>query len=249
MQNATIDARVESVLLFENAELLRLELRAHDKSVQATVSIGAVPKETWDLAQSLTAESLIRVTGSVIEQAEGDGRGKCQSASTAIRVSNIHVIAMAQPNLPRPSCHGENAPISRADLEQRLDNRVLDVRHAASGAIFKLHSGMCQLVVEFLSSKNFHWIHTPRIISATIPGDNEYFHLQYFGKDAWLAQSSQHHKQMALAMDMQRVFEIGPVFRAEVKSSNSARHVTEVGHARNTPSAFYFGSLVVCLIL
>ena len=71
-------------------------------------------------------------------------------------------------------------------------------------------------------------MHTPRIISATIAGDNEFFHLPYFGRDASLAQSSQHHKQMALPMDMQRVFKIGPVFRAEIKSRASARHMAEV---------------------
>ena len=232
----TIDARVESVLRFENAELLRLELRAQDMFLQAMISIDAVGKETWDLAQTLTTESIIRVTGCVSEQAEDDGRGNDHVDSTAIRVLDLHVIALAAPNLPVSSYPREKMLAPSADLEERLNNRILDVRHAASGAIFKLHSGMCQLVVEFLCSKNFHWIHTPRIISATIPGDNEYFHLQYFGKDAWLAQSTQHHKQMALSMDMQRVFEIGPVFRAEVKSSNSTRHVTEVGHTQSAPS-------------
>ncbi|KAM3509007.1 hypothetical protein MY11210_006502 [Beauveria gryllotalpidicola] len=226
-QTVTIDARVESIFRFENAELLRLELRAQDKSLQAMISISVVVKEIWDLAQTLTAESIIRVTGSVSELVEDDGRGNDHTASAAIRVTDLDVIARAEPNLPVSSSHREKMLLPRADLEERLNNRILDVRYAASGAIFKLHSGMCQLVVEFLCSHDFHWIHTPRIISATIPGDNEYFYLRYFGKDAWLTQSSQHHKQMALSMDMGRVFEIGPVFRAEVKSSNSTRHVTE----------------------
>lgn len=150
----------------------------------------------------------------------------CQSDSPALSrelyVSGIDVIALASPNISLPQ--QDRFP----SLEDRLNNRIIDVRHAASGVIFKLHSGMCQLIVEFLCSNGFHWIHTPRIITATIPGDNEYFHLPYFGGDAWLSQSSQHHKQMALSMDMQRVFEIGPVFRAEVKSHKSSRHLTEV---------------------
>ncbi len=100
----TIEARVESVLLFENAGLLRLELRAQDKSLQAIISIDAVVKETWDLAQSLTAESIIKITGSVSEQTADDSRGNDHSASTAIRVSSLHVIALAVPNLPVPSC-------------------------------------------------------------------------------------------------------------------------------------------------
>jgi aspartyl-tRNA synthetase len=144
----------------------------------------------------------------------------------------LDVIAQASPDLP--SFHNKEA--SAAGLEERLSNRIMDVRHGASGAIFKLHSGMCQLLVEFLCSNGFHWVHTPRIITSPIAGDNDYFHLPYFVQDAWLAQSSQHHKQMALSMDMQCLFEIGPVFRAEVKSSKSARHLTEV----STHSRLYF---------
>ncbi|OAR02269.1 hypothetical protein LLEC1_03273 [Akanthomyces lecanii] len=226
-QKVTIDARVESISRTENPEHLRLKLRSQGKFVQATIKIDGVAKETWNLAQALTVESIIRVTGSVSELADDDGQDDDHVASAAIRISDLHVIAVAEPDTPASSYHRANMLKPGADLEERLNNRILDVRYAASGAIFKLHSSMCQLVVEFLCSQNFDWIHTPRIISATIPGDKEYFHLQYFGKDAWLAQSSQHHKQMALSMDMQRVFEIGPVFRAEAKSSNSARHVTE----------------------
>ena len=137
---------------------------------------------------------------------------------------DLAVIAQASPNLP--SFHRDE--LSELKLEERLDNRILDVWNAATGAIFKFHLSMCQLMVEFLCSNGFHWIHTLRSISATIVGDNEFFHLPYFGRDAWLAQSSQHHKQMALCMDMERVFGMGPLFRAEIKSRGSARHMTEV---------------------
>jgi aspartyl-tRNA synthetase len=175
----------------------------------------------------VTAESIVKVSGYVLQPASDDNsEASCDTADTTFHVSDLDVIAWASPNLPSSSCH-RRTMLSHVGVEERLTNRILDVRFAASGAIFKLHSGMCQLVVEFLCSQGFHWIHTPRIITATVPGDNEYFHLPYFGKDAWLAQSSQHHKQMALSMDMRRVFEIGPVFRAEVKSSKSMRHLTE----------------------
>ncbi|KAH2489215.1 hypothetical protein KXV28_006505, partial [Aspergillus fumigatus] len=113
------------------------------------------------------------------------------------------------------------------DLARRLDNRLLDLRNAGSGAILKLHSGMCQLIVEFLGSNGFHWIHSPRIISHTVAGDKEYFHLPYFGGNAWLAQNAQYQNQMVLSTDMERVFDIGPAFRAEVKSRTSGRHLTE----------------------
>ncbi|KJZ75427.1 hypothetical protein HIM_05123 [Hirsutella minnesotensis 3608] len=226
-QEVTIQGRVESILPSEHAGRIHLELRAQENVVRAIIGIDTVAKETWDKTQAVTVESLVRVTGYFTAQVGENGQDSAHATSAPVHISTLDVIALASLDLPSPSCHKEKIALSSAGLEARLSNRILDVRSAASGAIFKLHSGMCQLVVEFLCSNNFHWIHTPRIISATIPGDNEYFHLPYFGKDAWLAQSTQHHKQMALSMDMQRVFDIGPVFRAEVKSSSSTRHVTE----------------------
>ena len=101
----------------------------------------------------------------------------------AVYVFDLPVIAQASPNLP--SFHRDI--FSELGLEERLNNRIPDVRNAATGAIFKLHSGMCQLMAKFLCSNGIHWIHMPRIIRATIAGDNEFFHLPYFGRDAWLA--------------------------------------------------------------
>lgn len=233
----TFDARVNSILKSELPGYLSLELRVQETFLKANVDVEAIGEEALEKAQMLTPESIIRVAGHVHllddnAVANGDKvvtKGHKDAASNigyVVHVVKLAVIAQAFPNLP--SFHRDE--LSALGLEERLNNRILDVRNAATGAIFKLHSGMCQLMVEFLCSNGFHWIHTPRITSATIAGDTEYFHLPYFGRDAWLVQSSQHHKQMALSMDMQRVFEIGPVFRAEIKSRASARHMTEVGN-------------------
>ncbi|PYH97586.1 aspartate-tRNA ligase [Aspergillus ellipticus CBS 707.79] len=214
------DARVNSVDKSELPAQLSLELRIQETFLKAHVDSKAIGEVAWEKAQKLTPESIVRVAGHI--HLLGD-KAEISSDKAFANVTEFAVIAQASPSLP--SC--DRGDLSALGLEGRLKNRILDVRSAASGAIFKLHSGMCQLIVEFLCSNGFHWTHTPRIISATIAGDNEYFHLPYFGRDAWLAQSSQHHKQMALSMDMERVFEIGPVFRAEVKSRTSARHMTE----------------------
>ncbi|USP79399.1 hypothetical protein yc1106_06673 [Curvularia clavata] len=213
-------------LLWYNEETTQIPIYDEDGSqTQSWQTATSVEESTWKDAKEITRESIIRVTGH-FEPAKRDGNHvDCEDGiltpSRELYVSGIEIIALASPDIL----------LSQQDrfssLEERLNNRIIDVRHAASGVIFKLHSGICQLIVEFLCSNGFYWIHTPRIITATIPGDNEYFHLPYFGRDAWLSQSSQHHKQMALSMDMQRVFEIGPVFRAEVKSSESSRHLTE----------------------
>lgn len=107
----------------------------------------------------------------------------------------------------------------------RLDNRILDLRTAASNAIFRIQSGVCQLFREFLLSKNFTEIHSPKMISAASEGGAEVFKLGYFNGFAYLAQSPQLYKQMAICADFERVFEIGPVFRAE--KSLTHRHLTE----------------------
>ena len=110
-------------------------------------------------------------------------------------------------------------------LDVRLNNRVIDLRVPANQAIFRLQSGVCQLYREFLLSKDFIEIHSPKLIGGTSEGGANVFRLKYFEQEACLAQSPQLYKQMALCGDLQRVFEIGPVFRAE--NSNTNRHLCE----------------------
>jgi aspartyl-tRNA synthetase len=107
----------------------------------------------------------------------------------------------------------------------RLDNRILDLRTSANNAIFRIQSGVCQLFREFLLGQSFTEIHTPKMISAASEGGAGVFKLGYFDGFAYLAQSPQLYKQMAICADFERVFEIGPVFRAE--NSNTHRHLTE----------------------
>ena len=110
-------------------------------------------------------------------------------------------------------------------MKTRLDNRVLDLRVPATGAIMRLQSAVGQLFREFLYQKGFIEIHTPKLIAGASEGGTNVFKLKYFEQDACLAQSPQLYKQMAIIGDMDRVFEIGPVFRAE--NSNTPRHLCE----------------------
>ncbi|KAF2076245.1 hypothetical protein CYY_002423 [Polysphondylium violaceum] len=109
--------------------------------------------------------------------------------------------------------------------DKRLDNRVLDLRVPAHQSIFRIQSGVCTLFREYLLAQGFIEIHTPKIISSASESGASVFKLGYFGGNAYLAQSPQFYKQMAIASDFNRVFEIGPVFRAE--NSNTHRHMTE----------------------
>lgn len=107
----------------------------------------------------------------------------------------------------------------------RLNNRIIDLRVPANQALMRLQSAVGMLFREFLYVRDFIEIHSPKLIGGTSEGGANVFRLNYFDQEACLAQSPQLYKQMVLCGDMQRVFEIGPVFRAE--DSNTNRHLCE----------------------
>ena len=110
-------------------------------------------------------------------------------------------------------------------MNTRLDNRVFDLRVPTTQAIFKLQSGVAHLFREYLDSQNFIEIHTPKLIGGASEGGSNVFKFKYFNQDACLAQSPQLYKQMCIISDFKRVYEIGPVFRAE--NSFTSRHLCE----------------------
>lgn len=107
----------------------------------------------------------------------------------------------------------------------RLNNRIVDLRTAPSQAIFRIQSGICNLFRTYLDAQGFIEIHTPKLQGGATESGASVFELNYFGRPAFLAQSPQLAKQMCMAADFERVYEIGPVFRAE--DSNTPRHLTE----------------------
>jgi len=107
----------------------------------------------------------------------------------------------------------------------RLVNRFIDLRTRPNQAIFRVQAGVCHFFREYLYTNGFQEIHSPKMISAASEGGANVFKLGYFGTPAFLAQSPQLYKQMAINSDFDKVFEIGPVFRAE--DSNTHRHLTE----------------------
>ena len=116
-------------------------------------------------------------------------------------------------------------PFPRLGQELRLDHRWMDLRAPANNAIMRIQSAVCQLFRESLYEQGFIEIHTPKLIAGESESGAGVFTTDYFGTTACLAQSPQLYKQMAIASDLQRVFEIGPVFRAE--NSNTRRHLCE----------------------
>jgi len=110
--------------------------------------------------------------------------------------------------------------------ELRLDHRHIDLRTHTNQSIFRIKSNVGQLFRSYLLDNNFIDVHTPKLISGASEGGSDVFTLDYFGKKACLAMSPQLHKQiLAACSGFERVFEIGPVFRAE--NSNTRRHLCE----------------------
>ncbi|CAH0513715.1 unnamed protein product [Peronospora belbahrii] len=152
-----------------------------------------------------------------------------------LNVEKFFVVSKALPELPFQVedaarsdivVKAEGSTYVNVGLETRLNTRPLDLRTPANQCIMRIQAGVGQLFREFLIERDFVEIHTPKLVGGASEGGANCFTLKYFDQDAALAQSPQTYKQMACAVaGLERVFEIGPVFRAE--NSNTHRHMCE----------------------
>lgn len=172
-------------------------------------------KEMIELITSLNNESTIKVRGTLLESPKVKMGGK-EIIPTSIEVTSL--------------CMESELPINIKDknaslLDARLDHRWLDLRNEYNLNIFRIQSKFVEAMREFLYQNHFMEIHTPKLIGAASESGSEVFEVKYFDHKAYLAQSPQFYKQMAMSSGMDRIFEVGPVFRAE--NSNTNRHTTE----------------------
>ncbi len=110
-------------------------------------------------------------------------------------------------------------------LDQRIDFRWVDLRDEKKSLIFKIETLVANSMRNYLVGKDYIEIHSPKLIKTASESGSEVFEVKYFDGKAYLAQSPQFYKQMAMASGFERVFEVGPVFRAE--NSNTSKHATE----------------------
>ncbi|MGN0541880.1 MAG: aspartate--tRNA(Asn) ligase [Acutalibacteraceae bacterium] len=111
-----------------------------------------------------------------------------------------------------------------ASLDTILDYRPVSLRNERETAIFKIQSEICKGIRRFMEENRFTEIHTPKLVSGSAEGGANVFRLDYFGKEAFLAQSPQFYKQITVGV-FERVYEIAPVFRAE--KHDTSRHINE----------------------
>ena len=112
-----------------------------------------------------------------------------------------------------------------ANIDTRMDYRWIDLRSEKNNLMLHVQSAFVEGMRSFLIHEDFTEIHTPKLIGTASESGSDVFEVKYFDRLAYLAQSPQFYKQMAIASGLERVFEIAPAFRAE--NSNTNRHATE----------------------
>lgn len=206
-------------------------IRQRFHTVQALVNQGdLVSKAMIKFVADINKESIIDVEGWV--RKAPTRIESCTQHDVELHATQVFVVSSAEPRLPlliedamRPEAEGEEASMAVAKQDTKLDHRVIDLRTLTNQAIYRVEAGICKLFHEIFDSKGFIEIHTPKIIGAASEGGANVFKVSYFKTSAYLAQSPQLYKQMAIAADFEKVYTIGSVFRAE--DSNTHRHLTE----------------------
>ena len=190
-----------------------LILRDTTGKIQVKIEKDEMADGLVEAALDVHRESVVTVTGAV----EEEGR-----APTGVEVvpESFDVLADADPELPLdPSGKVD------AELSTRLDNRTLDLRKGEIKAIFEIRAEMLRSVREQFRDLGCTEINTPKIVATGTEGGTELFPITYFGREAFMNQSPQLFKQLMVGSGLERVFEIGPIFRAE--EHNTPRHLNE----------------------
>ena len=185
-------------------------LRDESGSVQITYKREEVDAKA-ELISSLTTGSFVTVEGNLVH----DERVKL--GGIEIQLHNLEVVTLAEPQLPIAE---------DTSIDQRLDWRFLDHRRPEMNLVFRVQTTLERAWRQYWYENDFIELHTPKLMGSPSESNAELFEMDYFelGK-AYLAQSPQFYKQMAMMSGLGRIFEIGPAFRAD--PSFTSRHATE----------------------
>lgn len=163
---------------------------------------------------ALTTESALTITGTVVDNPV------VKLGGLEVQLASLEVNNLADTPMPFEP-FGDTLP----QIDFRQDWRSIDLRRKENLLLFQVQTTAEAAMREFWVQNRFIEIHTPKIISAPSESGAELFTIDYFERKAYLAQSPQFYKQMAMAAGFERVFEVGPVFRAD--PSFTSRHMTE----------------------
>ncbi len=188
-------------------------VRDREGRSQVTLVKKKIDAQLFDAARRLVRESVVTVTGSV--KPEG-------KAPNGYEIIPDQIIMLTEADSPLPM---DTTGKVDADLDTRLDARFIDLRRERTTAIFKVRHEILQAVRGFLSEKGFVETSSPKVVATATEGGTSLFPITYFDREAFLNQSPQLFKQILMAGGLDRVFEIGPIFRAE--EHDTRRHLNE----------------------
>ena len=168
--------------------------------------------KSFNEIKNLRREDVLEVEGKVVKNEKSPN-------GVEVQIRKIKILNKAEP-LPI-----EFSGKISTDLSKRLDNRFLDLRNPRNKKIFELKSKIVNFSRNFFYERDFIEIHTPKIVAQGAEGGSELFPILYYNKEGYLTQSPQFYKQMMQAAGFEKVFEIGPTYRAE--KSHTIRHLSE----------------------
>lgn len=201
----------------EMGKLTFIDLRDITGKVQC-VAFGIIE---GDSMKEATMESVVEIVGIVKARPEKMVNAEIPTGSIEIEMKEFKLLSKAEPLPIQPNSKAEN----ETEVDARMDYRWLDLRREDRTFIFKVWTELEKSFREYWTSNGYTEIHSPKILGAPSESGAEVFEVKYFERTAYLAQSPQFYKQMAMAAGFEKVFEVGPVFRAE--KSNTIRHATE----------------------
>jgi len=207
-----VDQQVKVSGFLENIRNKRtmafLVLRDITGKMQITIDKSA-NAEIAEKVDTLTLDTVITITGKVC-------------ANPHVKLNGLELL----PDTLQIESVAEALPIQEdSAIDHRMDFRWIDLRNEKNQMIFKVQTSIAESLRSILIEENFLEIHSPKLINTASESGSDVFALDYFDRKAYLAQSPQFYKQMAMAAGFERVFECGPVFRAEKSYTN--RHATE----------------------
>ncbi len=176
--------------------------------LQITIEKEKHPEFT-EMLDKLTIHSVVSFEGEVVASEYVKMGGK-EMYPTSMKIESV----------------AEALPIKDdSDIDVRMDFRWIDLRREKNQLMYEMQTTLTNAMRKFLVDRNFIEIHTPKLIAAASESGSDVFEVKYFDGLAYLAQSPQFYKQMAMASGLERIFETGPVFRAEKSYTN--KHATE----------------------
>ena len=175
-----------------------------------------------EIVDTITQDSVITVSGKAVKN-EYVKMGGIEILPEEIVVeSTANALPIVRKDIPATK---KKQAVERSSIDQRIDYRWIDLRTDENQLMFKVQTVLVNALRQYLLKKNFIEIHTPKLIGAASESGADVFEVKYFDRKAYLAQSPQFYKQMAMAAGFERIFECGPVFRAE--KSFTSKHTTE----------------------